>query len=426
MARRRGEQKGHLYRKGPSWLIQFREDVIGADGRPGQKLVTKFVAPAAGVGAVNKKKAQGIATEEYLSALARISKFPKSMLPLRDFVANHFEPEHVLGLKPSGKAHYDLMLRVYILPKIGEKRMRDIMPSVVMDLIRGVKAAGKSDQTAAHVRNALSSIFRHAKSMGWWSGDLPTESIRLKLVRKKRRALTWEQILLVVKNIQPLVLPKKSLGKKRDIQIQELVTQYKLLTLLMPITGLRIGEVLGLQWKHMNSSAAPIIVNEFEVSPGCLLVEQGITRRPKRFRSNPQQIETPKTKASVRIVPVPEWLLRPIANLKERGDFTGPDDPIFATRNGQPLNGNNMARRILKPIGELKDVNMPWLTWHCFRHSAASLQDQGGVTLAERRRTLGHAGDEIALHYTHMDAALVRTKMEAMVDFRAAESLLVQ
>jgi integrase len=57
--------------------------------------------------------------------------------------------------------------------------------------------------------------------------------------------------------------------------------------------------------------------------------------------------------------------------LKHRGTFVGPEDLVFATTKGTPLDETNLMRRLIKPVA--KELGMPWLSWHVFRHTHASL-----------------------------------------------------
>ena len=53
-------------------------------------------------------------------------------------------------------------------------------------------------------------------------------------------------------------------------------------------------------------------------------------------------------------------------------------------------------------------------SWHSFRHTLGSLADQAGLTLTERKRVLGHAGDHMTMHYSHADLERVRVGLEAI------------
>ncbi len=63
----------------------------------------------------------------------------------------------------------------YVLPALGHIALRDVRPQDVQDLVRSVIARGRKVQSALHVKNCVSAIFRHAKSCQAYSGDLPTE-----------------------------------------------------------------------------------------------------------------------------------------------------------------------------------------------------------------------------------------------------------
>ena len=52
---------------------------------------------------------------------------------------------------------------------------------------------GYSVQTAVHTRNAISTVFKHAKLKRAFNGDSPTEGVRLpEMERKEKHSLTFE------------------------------------------------------------------------------------------------------------------------------------------------------------------------------------------------------------------------------------------
>jgi integrase len=72
--------------------------------------------------------------------------------------------------------------------------------------------------------------------------------------------------------------------------------------------------------------------------------------------------------------------------------------------------GHNTIARKLKPIGEA--CGIPWINWHCLRHTASTLAKQAGLTLTERKKMLGHSPDRMAEHYSHADLERMREGME--------------
>jgi hypothetical protein len=67
----------------------------------------------------------------------------------------------------------------------------------------------------------------------------------------------------------------------------------------------------------------------------------------------------------------------------------GPEDLVFATETGTPLDEKNLVRRIIKPIaGEL---NMPWMGWHVCRDTHSTFAEELGMALSDRQAQMGHS-----------------------------------
>ena len=69
-------------------------------------------------------------------------------------------------------------------------------------------------------------------------------------------------------------------------------------------------------------------------------------------------------------------------------NFSGPDDLVFASAKSAPLNGNNLLRRVIKPIAV--KLGMPWLSWRVFGHTHSTLGEQIGMALSDRQAQMGH------------------------------------
>jgi integrase len=331
----------------------------------------RVIAPATGKDALTKKQASRLAWDLILSKLDQATLRPQSLCTVEEFVKVRFEPDVVWRCRPAGQDHYKYLLKVHVLPAIGKLRLRDVCITDVQKLVREKIEAGLSVQTAVHVRNCVSAIFRHAKRVGFYSGELPTEGVQLPhMVRRERRALNWEQAKAIIERL--------------PAPVEQLV-------LLLTLTGLRIGEACGLRWKHVDFTASVIVVEQTY----------------RRGKYGP-----PKKESSIRRLPLVQSLAAELAALKASTRWAGPDDPAFANEIGRPLNQNNVLRRVLKPL--VKAKGLPWVSWHSFRHTNASLADQVGLTVVERKKVLGHADDRMAMHYSHADLDLVRERMELM------------
>jgi integrase len=57
---------------------------------------------------------------------------------------------------------------------------------------------------------------------------------------------------------------------------------------------------------------------------------------------------------------------------------------------------------------------MPWLGWHTFRHTHATLGEQIGMALSDRQAQMGHGDVRMTMHYTHSDLERRREGVEAI------------
>ncbi len=85
MARKRNQRTGHLREKCGSWLFQWRETVIGKDGRPVRKIFAKTIAPARGRDGLSKREAQRIAKVTILDKLDETEIRPSTLMTVAEF-----------------------------------------------------------------------------------------------------------------------------------------------------------------------------------------------------------------------------------------------------------------------------------------------------------------------------------------------------
>jgi integrase len=115
--------------------------------------------------------------------------------------------------------------------------------------------------------------------------------------------------------------------------------------------GLRLGEVLGLQWQDFDREESVVNVRRQWTRYG----EYGPT----------------KTKAGKRRVVLPHDLRDELIALRLRSPFSQDGDPIFASRAGTPLTHRNVTRRGFEAARDLAGLPAT-LTFHDTRHAVAS------------------------------------------------------
>lgn len=367
MGRRRGQRKGHLTERSGSWLLRWREDSRDITGRPIRQQVSMIIGKTTGPDKMSRRQAEREAWDRVLSKLDAATMKPAALITLQQFVTARFMPDHVeMTLKPGGKDHYAYCLG-HILPKLGSWRMRDIGNMALQDFLNS-KRGSLSPQTIAHLKNALSAIFRHAKRCAVWAGDLPTDGLLVPRIESpEKQVLSQDQALRLVACLHG---------------------QYSTLAALMLSTGLRIGEAAGLTWKRIDFDAGVITVQE--------------------SWSREHGYQSPKTQRSIRRIPLPPALIAPLKAL--RGD-AAPETPVFITSNGNPIDKRTAASKILKPAA--KRASVPWVSWHILRHTFCTWTD-ASLTEAERMRLMGHTSPRQTQHYTHPEMERARAVIEGI------------
>jgi integrase len=75
---------------------------------------------------------------------------------------------------------------------------------------------------------------------------------------------------------------------------------------------------------------------------------------------------------------------------------------VFESRQGTPLNANNISKRILKPL--LKELKLDG-SFHSFRHGRVSVLQQAGIPGDLIKEWVGHSSLRVTSRYTHFDNA---------------------
>lgn len=161
-------------------------------------------------------------------------------------------------------------------------------------------------------------------------------------------------------------------------------TNFELLFLLDLGTGLRLGELLALDWNHINLRNKTINVEKS-------VKEVYVYDSPET-----KHIETifqkPKTKTSIRTITIPNNL---VELLKIQKNKTG---LLFKDENGHPIRGRIVYSRW---NSILNTCNIPHKKFHAIRHTYASMLLKNGVDIETVAELMGHSTITITQIYLH-------------------------
>lgn len=265
----------------------------------------------------------------------------------------------------SSHQSYKRLLNNVLFPALAKRRMQAITANDLQEILNDNASRCKSD--IGYLHSILTSVFRAAYAQGIISRDPSVALTKPSKAQQSRRELTEEETAAALK-----VAATHPQG---------------MILYLLYYTGMRIGEVLGLQWADVDVKNKVIHV-----------------RRDLDFKA--RGVGDVKTNYSIRDIPLApelEALLAPIRGF-------GPTFIIQGKRGGHQNNSSfyriwdelTAAMHEADPEIESED-GKSILTPHYFRHNYATLLYDAGVDVLGAQRILGHASAKTTLDiYTHL------------------------
>ena len=266
-----------------------------------------------------------------------------------------------LKVKPSTYACYDMKVCKHILPEFGGLVYEKLTVSSIHEFIQAKINSGLSAKYVADIIIVFKSMARYITKIHGYANPL-----------------------------ENVIMPKKEEKSKQLLskEEQERLCRYvlsnpdstKIAVMLSYYAGMRIGEVCGLKWC------------DIDLNQGVLNVERTV-QRVYENGSTRVIIGSPKSKSSVRTIPLPEFvadILRCYKNDNAAFVLSGEDKPV------EPRTLQNRFKSLLKK------VNLPSVNYHSLRHLFASNCIELGFDVKTLSEILGHSTAEITLNrYVH-------------------------
>jgi integrase len=275
---------------------------------------------------------------------------PHSVRTFGDFVKDDWMSVVLPTLKYATQKHYRYMLDVHLNPAFGQRQFPELTREELQSFLSGKLSKGLSWETVHHFKCGLSKILGAAEEWGYIA-----ENVAQKTKLPRRQHGTEHAVLTPVQ--------VRNLAAVLDEPARSV-------TLLLVLTGLRVGELLALRWGSLDLKARMLRVAE--------TVYDG-------------HFDRPKTKRSARMIPIGTETAEIFAGI--RPVAVDAKTLVFATREGQPIDRWNLLRKHVKPAA--KRIGLPRVTWHLLRHSHATMLDGLGTPIGTMQSLLGHATPEI-------------------------------
>ena len=260
---------------------------------------------------------------------------------------------------------YEGVVRLHIKPHLGGTALAQLQPSQIQALYARLEQTGASPRTRGHVHAVLHSALKQAVLWQYVARNV------CEAVKKPR-----------VPRAPPSVLP---IDRVRDFL--EFAKQDRLcaLWILAVTTGMRLGEMLGLQWSDVDLKTGAINVRR-------ALVDFG----------NKRELGETKTPKSRRRIDLPGVTVRALRDHRERMLAEGiRNEWVFCDTRGGPLRQNNVRRRHFHKL--LEAAKLPHARIHDLRHTAATILLEQGVHPKVVQERLGHSNISMTLDtYSHV------------------------
>lgn len=267
-----------------------------------------------------------------------------------DFIYSYFDTFIAPNQKPQTSKDIRRQIKLYIEPQLKDKLLRAVTVFDLQECINGMN--GKCRTLISNVANVLKRCFSGACAQGYIPRDISAGLIVRLPQRKHNRALTDEERHAIESAIE-----------RRDTE--------PLLLGVLYYTGMRRGEVLGLQWRDVD-------------------FEEGVIHVRRDFDFKTNSIDTLKTKNAERDIPIVhelEALLREYRGIGEAFVVSSPTDP------GKPLCEATLRRK-WKAIRALVGDDV---TTRTFRNNFATVLYDAGVDVLAAAAAMGHADPSTTL-----------------------------
>ena len=271
----------------------------------------------------------------------------------------------VKDIKESTRWSYEMIIRKHILPRIGHKPISEIDLRVFQKLVDDIIEDGNTARTATLAKWILSKAQRRARKLGLSSHYIDSKDIEIpQHIPEEREIWSLEELKKFLEIIK---------GDK-----------YEWLYLLYITYGLRRGEAIPITWEDIDWSNEVIVVNK------------QYTRVKREYK-----IETPKTRNSVRVLP----LLPHIKEYLERANPLHSKKGLIALENGRIVNPDTVSRHFQSIA---RKNGLPCVVLHSLRHCVATYLKDAGVSIRDSAAILGHSSPMTTLKYyqhTNIDEA---------------------
>ena len=288
-------------------------------------------------------------------------------------------------IRPSSKRRtcerYSEIIEKRLKVKLGEYELDELTPLVLQRYITELIESGNMKTgkgLAANSVNGIITVIQNSLKLAYALG-----TIKEYAADKIRRPKTKEKEVTCFTLSEQKKIERAALAGKKTKWLGIVVCLY---------TGLRIGELLALEWKDV------------DFQKGVLTVSKSRHEGKDENGRYAHIVESPKTVSSRRCIPLPKQILCELRMLKRKSRS------VYVISNGESSIPVRSYQRSFERL--LKKLDIPHKGFHALRHTFATRALECGMDVKMLSELLGHKDPAVTLRrYVH---SLMEQKKEMM------------
>jgi integrase len=329
-----------------------------------------------GLGPVTPKEERALAQAQAQEEEQARREEEKKALTFSQFFEKEYIPTAKTHKKPKTMQEEQSIYKVWLEPYIGKMRLVDLRPLHMERVKKVMLDDGKAPRRVQYALAVIRQTWNMARSRGLVQGDWPGKDVKVPSFDNRRmRFLTSPEADELLAEI-----------KKRSEQTHNIA-------LISMDCGLRFGEIVKLQWGHIDTDNMTIRVVDPKGTKGTKSRTAFMTQRVKEmFKSLPQGIKT---------------------------------DLVFKDReHGGQI--QKISHAFWRSVDKLKlndgvEDRRDKIVFHSLRHSYASNLVAAGADLYVVSQLLGHSDVTMAARYSHLRADSLRQAVANMEEATSAK-----
>ena len=281
---------------------------------------------------------------------------------LKNYAEIELAPKTVVGYKESLKRIYQAIGHIK-LDKIRPTHLVEFYANLREDGVRkDKKAGGLSELTILQYHRLIFNIFNTAVRWQIIASN-PAQRVNAPKVPKKHMKIYDEETI------------RRLLDALEKARIK-----HRAIVVLALGTGLRLGEIMGLEWSDVNLENSTLRVRQASQ----YLPDKGLF------------LKTPKNETSKREIDLPNTLVELLKEYKAHqeeqrlnlGDKWTESNRVFTGNFGKPLNPGTASQWFRDFLGK---NNLPHMPFHGLRHTSATVLVEKGLPSTNISARLGHS-----------------------------------